>query len=162
MFSLHCEEVYSANCLKEKTLLVCIKNRKEILKGGDKNMNKKILTLSALAMGVGSLFVTTSSVLAYRGDPGIQGPNYSEERHEAVTQAFENNDYNAWKENMQGRGRVTQVVNESNFAKFAEMHKLMLEGKTEEANAIRTELGLGLQDGSGQNQGMGYGRNANR
>ena len=63
---------------------------------------------------------------------------------------------------MQGRGRVSQVVNEGNFARFAEMHKLMLEGKTNEANAIRTELGLGLRNGSGQGQGMGYGRNANK
>jgi hypothetical protein len=56
------------------------------------------------------------------------------------------------------------VVNEGNFSRFTEMHKLMLEGKTDEANKIRTELGLGLRDGSGQSQGQksGYGRNANR
>ena len=79
-----------------------------------------------------------------------------------MTRAFENKDYNAWKEQMQGRGRVSQVINEGNFARFAEMHKLMLEGKTEEAGKIRTELGLGLGDGSGQGQRSGYGRNANR
>ena len=134
------------------------------MKGGDMNMNKTILTLLGVALGAGVLLTTTSNALAYRGDPNAQGPNYSAERYEAMTQAFNNNDYNAWKELMQGRGRVTQVVNESNFSKFAEMHKLMLEGKTEEANTIRTELGLGLQNGSGQGQGqrMGYGRNANR
>ena len=125
-------------------------------------MNKTILALSAVALGVGALFVTTSNAFAYRGDPSVQGPNYSAERHEIMTKAFENNDYNTWKAQMQGKGRVTQVVNESNFARFAEMHKLMLEGKTAEANAIRTELGLGLQNGSGQGRGMGYGRNANR
>ena len=127
-------------------------------------MNKTILTLSAIALGAGVLFATTSSALAYRGDPNVQGPNYSPERHEAMTKAFENRDYNAWKELMLGKGRVTQVVNEGNFARCAEMHKLMLEGKTEEANKIRTELGLGLRDGSGQGQGQrsGYGRNANR
>src|SRR4030042_5671611 len=127
-------------------------------------MNKTILTLSAIALGAGVLFATTSSALAYRGDPNVQGPNYSPERHEAMTKAFENRDYNAWKELMLGKGRVTQVVNEGNFARFAEMHKLMLEGKTEEANKIRTELGLGLRDGSGKAQGQrsGYGRNANR
>jgi hypothetical protein len=125
-------------------------------------MNKKLLAVSALVLGAGVLLTTTSGVLAYRGDPNVQGPNYSPERHEAMTQAFENNDYNAWKELMQGKGRVTQVVNESNFARFAEAHKLALGGKTEEAKSIRTELGLGLRNGSGQGQGMGYGRNANR
>ena len=125
-------------------------------------MNKKILTLTTLALGVGTIFTTTSGVFAYRGDPNIQGPNYTAERHEAMTQAFENNDYNAWKEQMQGRGRVNQVINEGNFSRFSEMHKLILEGKTEEANKIRTELGLGLQNGSGQGQRMGYGRNTDR
>lgn len=127
-------------------------------------MNKKILTLSALTIGAGVLLTSVSGVLAYRGDTSVAGPNCTPERHEVMTQAFENNDYNAWKEQMQGRGRVTQVVNEGNFARFAEMHKFQLEGRTDEANAIRTELGLGQQNGSGQGQGqkMGYGRNSNR
>lgn len=124
-------------------------------------MNRKILTLSGAVLGLGALFAASSGALAYRGDPSVQGPNYSAERHEAMTQAFENNDYNAWKEQMQGRGRVTQVVNEENFARFAEMHQLMLDGKTDEANAIRAELGLGQQNGSGYGQ-HGYGRNVNR
>lgn len=125
-------------------------------------MNKTILTLTAVTLGIGALLATSSSALAYRGDLGVQGPNYSAERHEAITKAFENKDYNAWKEQMQGRGRVTQVVNDSNFAKFTEMHQLMLDGKTSEANAIRTELGLGLQDSSGQGQHGGNDRNVNR
>jgi len=125
-------------------------------------MNKTILALSGIVGGVGALFATSSGVFAYRGDPSVTGPNYTAERHVAMTTAFENKDYNAWKAQMQGRGRVTQVVNESNFARFAEMHQLMLEGKTTEANAIRTELGLGLNNGSGQGQNGGYGRNVNR
>lgn len=126
-------------------------------------MNKTILTLSAVVLGAGALFATTSNVLAYRGDPNVQGPNYTAERHEAMTKAFDNKDYQAWKELMQGKGRVTQVVNEGNFSKFSEVHKLMDEGKTAEANKIRTELGLGLRNGSGQGQGQnaGWGRNAN-
>ena len=125
-------------------------------------MNKTILNISAIALGAGAILATTSSVLAYRGDPNVQGPNYTAEKHEAMTKAFENKDFNTWKELMQSKGRVTQVVNEENFSKFTEMHKLMLEGKTDEANKIRTELGLGLRDGSGQGQRSGYGRNANR
>lgn len=125
-------------------------------------MNKKILTLSGIALGMGALFAASSGALAYRGDPNVQGPNYTAERHEAMTKAFENKDYNAWKEQMGDRGRVTQVVNEENFARFAEMHQLMLDGKTSEANAIRAELGLGQQNGFGQGaHGVG-GRNVNR
>lgn len=127
-------------------------------------MNKTILALSTIALGLGIVSFTAPSVLAYRGDPSVQGPDCTAERHEAMIKAFENNDYNAWKDQMQGKGRVTQVVNEENFARFSEMHKFMLEGNTEEANKIRTELGLNLRDGSGQGQGqrLGLGKNANR
>jgi len=125
-------------------------------------MTKVILALSTLAIGAGTLFALTPNALAYRGDPTAMGPNYSTERHETMIEAFENNDYDAWVQNMQGKGRVAQVITEENFARFAEMHKLMLEGKIEEANAIRTELGLGLQNGTGSRQGQGYGRNAKR
>ena len=125
-------------------------------------MNKAILAVTALALGAGVLFATAPSTLAYRGDPNVQGPNYSPERHEAMEKAFENKDYNAWKNLMQGRGRVTQVVTEQNFARFAEAHELAEQGKIQEANQIRQELGLGLHNGSGQGQGMGMGRNWNK
>jgi len=70
----------------------------------------------------------------------------------------DNKDYNAWKNLMQGRGRVTQVVNAQNFVKFAQVHELAEQGKTVEANKIRTELGLGLHNGTGMGQGMGQNR----
>ena len=120
-------------------------------------MNKKILTIASLVLGTGVLLTSVSSAMAYRGDPNVQGPNYTAERHEAMTKAFEKNDYNAWKNLMQGKARVTQVVNEGNFSRFAQAHNLMLEGNKDEAGKIRAELGLGLNNGSGQ--GKGYGRN---
>jgi hypothetical protein len=127
-------------------------------------MNKKILTvgLSALILSIGVF--SASTALAYKGNPEVKGPNYSTDRHQAMTQAFLNNDYNAWKNLMQGKGRVTQVVNEQNFAKFAEAHNLALQGKTTEAQKIRQELGLGLNKGSNGGCGarMGAGRGVNR
>jgi len=122
-------------------------------------MNKKIILSGLTALVLGGILMTPS-VEAYRGDINVKGPNYTQERHEAMTKAFANNDYQAWKELMNGRGRVTQVVTEKNFAKFNQMHQLMLEGKKDEAAKIRAELGLGLQNGSGKGTGMGYGRNA--
>ncbi|MFH0749460.1 MAG: hypothetical protein V1917_00920 [Candidatus Gottesmanbacteria bacterium] len=122
-------------------------------------MNTKLL---AVAVGIGALGLGSSifaaQAFAYRGDPSVQGPNYTPERHEAMTKAFERNDYEAWKVQMQGKGRVLQVVTKENFARFAEAHRLTLAGKKDEALKIRQELGLGLHNGSGQ--GMGYGRNS--
>jgi hypothetical protein len=56
---------------------------------------------------------------------------------------------------MEGRGRVTQVINKDNFAKFAEIHELLEDGKKDEANKLRAELGLGLQNGMGKGMGQG-------
>lgn len=117
-------------------------------------MKNKIFTLGASALVLGG-FLIPSTINAYRGDPSIKGPNYSEERHLEMEQAFENNDYQAWKNLMQGKGRVVQVVNEENFATFAKAHKLAEEGKLDEAKQIRTELGLGLKDGTGNGSGQG-------
>ena len=100
--------------------------------------------------------LATAGASAYRGNPAQFGPNYTPERHEQMEKAFENKDYNAWKSLQNGRGRVSEVVNEGNFFRFSEMHKLMEEGKTAEANQIRQELGLGIGGGQGQ-RGNGTG-----
>jgi hypothetical protein len=116
-------------------------------------MNKKILYSIGLgAITLGSL-VFANNTFAYRGDPLTVGPNYTQERHEIMEKAFENKDYNAWKNLMSGRGRVTQVINQGNFAKFAEAHDLAEAGKITEANKIKSELGLGLKNGSGNGMG---------
>lgn len=128
------------------------------MKGGEKNMNTKKLFLgfSALALTafVGTLIV--GSVYAYQGDYTKKGPNYTPERHEAMEKAFSSNDYNAWKNLMQGRGRVMQVITKDNFAQFAKAHALVEQGKFTEADAIREDLGLRTH--SGQTTGMGYGQ----
>jgi len=118
-------------------------------------MNKSIIALGVATVILGGVLAFPKAAVAYRGDASVKGPNYTEERHEAMEKAFETNDYTAWKNLMQGQGRVTQVVNQSNFAKFAQAHELSEAGKTQEAAAIRTELGLGLHNGSGQGAGMG-------
>jgi len=126
-------------------------------------MKKTTLGLGALALVLGVTAFSTGSALAYRGDPTVKGPNYSVERHTAMLKAFENKDYIAWKNLMQNRGIATKVITEANFAKFVEAHNLALQGKTVEAQKIRQELGLGLKNGSGRNDGgMGMGRHFSR
>ena len=110
-------------------------------------MNKRTLLIgaSALLIGASALFPVTAA--AYQGDPNVQGPNYSAERHTAMQKAFDSKDYDAWKALVNGRGRMSQVITKENFSKFAEAHELAEQGKTAEAAAIRAELGLG--NGSG-------------
>lgn len=126
-------------------------------------MKKTTLGLGALVLGLGIISASAGTVLAYQGDPTVKGPNYSVDRHEDMTKAFANKDYDAWKNLMAGKGRVVQVVNKDNFAKFAEAHVLAEQGKTAEAQKIRQELGLGLHNGAGKvSGGMGMGNGWNR
>jgi len=121
-------------------------------------MNKTSIVLSLTAIVIAGAVIVPNAVFAFRGEPSVKGPNYTAERHEAMEKAFETNDYNAWKTLMAGRGRVSQVINKDNFAKFAQIHELTEQGKTSEAQKIREELGLGLENGSGHGMGMGRGR----
>src|SRR6056297_457339 len=120
----------------------------------------KKATLTALAVSAIALGAITvgSAVSAYQGDYSKAGPEHSEEREAIVTQAFDNNDYNLWQENMQGRGRVTEVITEENFARFAEAHRLGKAGDIAGADAIRTELGLRTSNGQALSLGRGEGR----
>jgi len=125
------------------------------------NTKKTVLTLGASALVLGGIFMLPTTTDAYRGDPSVEGPEHTEERHQEMEMAFENNDFQAWKNLMEGKGKVTQVVTEENFARFAEAHELAEEGKLDEAKQIRQELGLGLgnRNGDGSGQGMGKGWN---
>ncbi len=126
-------------------------------------MNMKTIGLGTLALILAVTATSAGTALAYRGDPAAEDPQYSAERHALMEEAFENNDYAAWKELMQDRGRVTEVITEANFAKFAEAHELAEEGKLAEAQKIRQELGLGSHNGSGKaGGGAGMSKGCNR
>ncbi len=103
-----------------------------------------------------------SPVLAYQGDYTKEGPNSLPERHEAMTEAMTNNDYEAWSELMIGRGRVGEVVNAENFAQFVEARKLGQVGDIGGADAIRKEIGLRTSDGEKLGTGYGEGHGQNR
>jgi hypothetical protein len=121
-------------------------------------LKKQVISLGIVSLLTAGVFLLPNVVNAYRGDPSIEGPNHTDERHEAMTNAFANNDYSAWQELMNGKGRVAEVVNEGNFARFVEAHQLAQEGKIEEAKQIRAELGLGLGNGAGKDQDRGQGQ----
>ncbi len=112
-------------------------------------MNKKtiVIGVSSLLLGASVLFPMTAA--AYQGNPAVQGPNYSADRHAAMEKAFDSKDFDAWKALMTGKGRASQVITKANFAKFAEAHALAEQGKTAEAAQIRQDLGLGNGNGAG-------------
>jgi len=46
-----------------------------------KFMNKKYMVLGTTILSLGAFAVNSSLAHAYKGDPAVKGPNYSEERH---------------------------------------------------------------------------------
>lgn len=120
-------------------------------------MNKKILGAVGLAVGVLTV-LGLSQVSAYRGDYTQVGPNHTEEREAAMTKVMDEKDYEGWKALMTEDGRTPGVLRkidtQEEFDKFAEARRLGKEGKTAEANAIRSELGLGNGQGKGSGNGQ--------
>lgn len=119
--------------------------------------NKKTFGLFALGMiallGIGL-------VAAYHGNYSVKGPNYSEARHEAIEQAFDNFDYDAWVALMTENRRhlrIVDVVTEDNFVTFVEAHETGKSGDVERASELRAKLGLNnrmsLRDGAGFGNG---------
>ena len=103
---------------------------------------KKIVTVAIASI---TLVLLLGIAMAYQGNPLIQGPNYSIDRHEAMENAFNALDYTSWLSLMTGNGnnpKVVQVVNADNFATFAKAHEAMESGDLTTANELRAELGL--------------------
>ena len=127
-----------------------------------------------VSLAVLTLILTAGvvSVSAYQGDYTVEGSDCTPEKHAIMEAAFSTGNYDAWAGQMAGKGRVTQVVNEGNFAKFAQAHKLGQAGDKAGADALRAELGLRGSNGermgaghrggngerSGQKQGNGQGQ----
>ncbi len=127
-------------------------------------MNNKLLVAGVSAL---VLFLTVSAVSASAGKADkiknkIFGPHSAPERHAdmaAMQEALQNKDFEAWKKLMDGKGKISEVIDtQEKFNKFVEAHELMLEKKFDEAKAIQEELGLsGMQGQFGMGMGLGRG-----
>ncbi|MCC7574510.1 hypothetical protein KO361_02870 [Candidatus Woesearchaeota archaeon] len=114
------------------------------------------LFFSLMVVAVLSLAIM---VTAHKGNFEERGFEYSEERCDEMMGAFNELDYEAWKElmTMNGRSsRVLSVVNEDNFHLFVEAHEAKKSGDYELAKQIREELGL--FDGEKSMNGAGFGK----
>jgi hypothetical protein len=112
---------------------------------------KSVVAGSILTVLAGTaLGVSISQANAFWG----QGKN------QEVQEALELGDYNAFQE---ARKDVVcpmnKEISEEDFSKMQEMHTLRAEGKFEEAQALREELGLPDRGGKGMNGGGKFSEN---
>jgi hypothetical protein len=96
-------------------------------------MKKNIL------LGIFAIFIVSiaslGTVLAYRANPDVVGPNYTSEVHGQLEVVMNTGDYDAWVQlrkdnNVPIQGRMFQVINIDNFDKYVEMHEANLAGDT--------------------------------
>lgn len=128
-------------------------------------MNKKLITASIASFVLGAaIFIGASGTFAANNGMGVggfqKGPAISEEQRTAIDTAIENGDYQAWVTAMGDKdSEVMQKINEDNFARFAEAHRLMVAGRDnmEQARAIMEDLGIS-RGGPGEGRGMMGGR----
>ena len=95
--------------------------------------------LMALALGLG----VSGTALASQGDFSRNGPNYTSDFEEQITNVMTKGDYDGWKDLIEkkvGDNVVNGVINKDNFDKFVKAWRLTKEGKIREANSIRREL----------------------
>lgn len=88
--------------------------------------------------------MATIGLLATAGFSSAQFQGFfDKETRDELKEAIENKDYDTWKKIQDSRPKITDYIDsQEKFEKFLEMQSLAKEGKTEEADAIREELGL--------------------
>lgn len=76
-------------------------------------------------------------------------------RHQAVHEALDNKDFEAFKEAVKNKPHFDESkLTQENFDKMLRVHELMKEGKKEEANKLREELGLPKPPHNHKGKGM--------
>ena len=128
-------------------------------------MEKKIFAVGALLFAG---ILISSLAMAYQGDSSVKGPEFSDERHVAMQDAFAEGDYEAWYDLMVETGRsprILEVITEDNFDDFVEAKELAMDGDLSALNELKAELGLGLGQmkhgggvALGKGQGLGKGQ----
>lgn len=101
-----------------------------------------------LLTGFLGLIITTlaiSSLASASEGGGLMGhfrAKMDDSNRQAIEQAIEAGDYQAWVTAMGQDNPMTQNITADNFAQFVEMHKAMQNGDLETAQSIAESLGL--------------------
>lgn len=105
------------------------------------------------------LVLLLSALAANAADSTAVGSTRDDHRAR-MAKAIEARDYDAWKAERDAwgaKGQAGQKVTRENFESFARLHEAVKAGRTDEAAALRQQLGLGPRAGMAAGNGMGQG-----
>ena len=107
-----------------------------------------------LLSGFLGLLITTIAVSTLASAHSLNNNNFSKRnldpaklaeiqtQHDAIETALDNGDYQAWRDLIDSRPKITDFITENNFEQFVQMHKYMQEGDFQAAQEIHDQLGL--------------------
>ena len=102
-------------------------------------MKKDTIRISAALF---ALVITTAVGVSYTLAHDDNGSFSNSEKHGAVKEAIENNDYTAFAEAVGEDAKILETINENNFNAFVEAKALLHDGNKEGAEEIFEELGV--------------------
>lgn len=92
---------------------------------------------------MGGVGLAALALIATAGLASAKFTLMDEESRDQLEEAVENKDYESWKSIIESAPRITDYIDsQEDFERYIEMKELMKDGNTEEAEAIREELGL--------------------
>jgi len=105
------------------------------------------VAIAAAAIGATTFVYAGENGFGFGGPMGPGGEN-----HDEMIAAMESGDYDTWKDLV--TSRAEEFASEDNFNNMKQVHDLMAEGKVEEADALREELGMPGHKGHGMPEEM--------
>jgi len=111
------------------------------------NSKKKVL-IPVLAIAIAAAAGATT---VFASNDGFGGHMFGQDKEDrdAMEAAMESGDYDTWKSLV--TAKADQFASEENFNNLKQIHDLMKEGKTEEADQLREDLGM---PGKGKMRGI--------
>ena len=102
-------------------------------------VNIALLTI-ILTTGILNSYPSSADIDPDKDADNQKLPKYSQDKQEKVALAFEDNDYQAWKEIVGTKSKIGGAVNESDFQRFVNARKAARSGQYDEAIRITEEL----------------------
>jgi len=106
---------------------------------------KKLLVIGVVAVFSVVIFSQTVSAMGFDGTEKIERLQLMLQKYQKVQDALDKGDFNLWKEAVTSNNtnpKILEKINEQNFPTFVEAHKLVKEGKKDEAQKLFQSLGV--------------------
>jgi hypothetical protein len=101
---------------------------------------------AAMSIAFLTLLLTAGAFAGVVNSQQLGQDNPAQARQEAILNSFEDNDYDAWREQVGKKSDIGAIVSQSDFRAFVEARRAARSGDYDKAIAISTKLESELKD----------------